>query len=104
MQVRGITDKHIIEVFPDETVTPAGLVLNPEGVQLEREKVLRGRVIGLGPGRQTRKGKFVPTELMLGDVVQFKRGRGWPIELETGDTREVIGLREDEVLLVEESS
>ena len=101
-KLRGFSDKVIVEVFPDEHVSPAGLLL--DHANIEREKVLRGRVLSPGDGPVSQRGVRLPTELKTGDIILFPRHRGWPIEtaeLTTNECtgaatwRELVALRED---------
>lgn len=56
-----------------------------------------GTVVAIGDGRWV-QGMMVPLTVQIGDVVVFSKFAG--VELEQGDERDLVVLREDEILAI----
>jgi len=96
--LRPLNDKIIIERTDKQAVSAGGIIM-PEQAQ---EKPQRGVVLACGPGgysEETRK--FIPTEVSVGDIVLFSKYAG--VETMDGD-REVLILREEDILGIEETN
>lgn len=73
----------------------SGIIL-PETVG--KEKLIKGEVITVGPGRRTDEGKRIPIEVKPGDVVYFKKPWDEPIKM---NEIEYYVLSESEIILIE---
>lgn len=72
----------------------SGIII-PETV--DKEKMMQGEVIAVGPGRRGDDGKRVPTEVKAGDVVFFKKPWDAPVKV---DEVEYYVLPESEIILI----
>ena len=73
----------------------SGIII-PETV--DKEKLLKGEVISVGPGRRNDEGKHIPIEVKPGDVVFFKKPWDEPITVEGV---EYMVLSEADIILIE---
>lgn len=76
----------------------SGIII-PESAN--KEKLLKGDVITVGPGRKNDKGERIPIEVKPGDTVFFKKPWDEPIKI---DDVEYYVLSESDILLVEASA
>ena len=70
----------------------SGIII-PETV--DKEKLLKGKVVTVGPGRRNDDGKHIPIEVKPGDTVFFKKPWDEPIKL---DSIEYYVLSESDVI------
>ena len=70
----------------------SGIII-PETV--DKEKLLKGEVVAVGPGRRNDDGKHIPIEVKPGDTVFFKKPWDEPIKL---DSIEYYVLSESDVI------
>jgi len=73
----------------------SGIII-PETV--DKEKLMKGEVIAVGPGRRSDDGKRIPTDMKPGDTVFFKKPWDEPIKVEAV---EYYVLPESEIILIE---
>ncbi len=73
----------------------SGIII-PETV--DKEKLLKGEVITVGPGRRGDDGKRIPSEVKPGDTVFFKKPWDEPIKV---DGVEYYVLPESDIILIE---
>lgn len=73
----------------------SGIII-PETVN--KEKLFKGKVISVGPGRRGDDGKRIPVEVKTGDTVFFKKPWDEPIKL---GAEEYYVLSESEIILIE---
>lgn len=73
----------------------SGIII-PETV--DKEKLLKGEVIAVGPGRRSDDGKRIPIEVKSGDAVFFKKPWDAPIKV---DEVEYYVLSESDIILIE---
>lgn len=73
----------------------SGIII-PETV--DKEKLLKGEVVAVGPGRRTDEGKHIPIELKAGNTVLFKKPWDEPIKMDGG---EYYVLPESDIILIE---
>ncbi|MBI4088535.1 co-chaperone GroES [Candidatus Kaiserbacteria bacterium] len=57
----------------------SGLII-PETV--DKEKLLKGNIVAVGPGRRNDEGKHIPMEVKSGDTVFFKKPWDEPIKID----------------------
>ena len=65
---------------------------------VDKEKLLKGEVISVGPGRKNDDGKHIPVEVKPGDTVFFKKPWDEPVTFE-GAAYYV--LSESDIILIE---
>ena len=68
-------------------------IIIPETV--DKEKLLKGEIVAVGPGRRNDDGKHIPIEVKPGDTVFFKKPWDEPIKL---DSIEYYVLSESDVI------
>ena len=73
----------------------SGIII-PEAVN--KEKLIKGEVITVGPGRRNDEGKRIPIEVKPGDVVFFKKPWDEPIKI---NEVEYFVLPESDIILIE---
>lgn len=73
----------------------SGIII-PETV--DKEKLLKGEVVAVGPGRRTDEGKRLPIEVKTGDTVFFKKPWDEPVKV---DGVEYYVLSESDIILLE---
>lgn len=64
----------------------------------DKEKLLKGKVVTVGPGRRNDEGKRIPVEVKPGDTVFFKKPWDAPIKI---DEVEYYVLPESDIILIE---
>lgn len=65
--MKPLSDRIIIEPLPQSETTVGGLLVPPE----VKARTTRGRIVAVGPGRTTIKGKRVPMSSKVGDIVLY---------------------------------
>jgi chaperonin GroES len=70
MSLRAIGNKVIIEPIPLPTKVGSGIIVAAPQYQ---QKPTQGRVVSVGPGKVNHLGVRIPTEISVGDVVNY----GW---------------------------
>ena len=73
----------------------SGIII-PETV--DKEKLLKGEIVAVGPGRRNDDGKHIPIEVKPGDTVFFKKPWDEPIKV---DEVEYYVLSESDIILIE---
>ncbi|MDP2665407.1 MAG: co-chaperone GroES [bacterium] len=73
----------------------SGIII-PETV--DKEKLLKGEIIAVGPGRRNDEGKHLPIEVKPGDTVFFKKPWDEPIKV---DGVEYYVLPESDIILIQ---
>ncbi|TEU12812.1 MAG: co-chaperone GroES [Anaerolineales bacterium] len=96
LNLRPLADRVIVEPIEEEEITAGGIVL-PETA---KEKPQRGTVLAVGPGKRDDQGKVIPVDVVVGDVVLYAKYGGTEVKL--GTDREVLVLRESDILAVVE--
>jgi chaperonin GroES len=93
MKVEPLGDKVLVRRLQAAEKTAGGIVL-PGSAQ---DKPTEGRVLSVGPGRTTRSGQRVKSQVSDGDRVVFSSWSGTEITL---DGTEVLILSEDDILAI----
>ena len=65
----------------------------------EKEKLMKGEVVSVGPGRRNDEGEHIPVEVKAGDTVFFKKP--WDEPIKVGGV-EYFVLPESDIILIEE--
>jgi chaperonin GroES len=96
MNFRPLHDRIIVQRL-DEGEQQIGGIIIPDSA---REKPQQGRVVAVGDGRITDKGKRIPLDVVPGNLILFGKYSGQEIKL---DGEEYLIVKEDEVLAVIDS-
>lgn len=89
--ITPLEDRIVISIQKPEEKTAGGIII--PGSASERPN--RGKVLAVGTGRRTKKGKVRPLDVQVGDEVVYPSFAGTTVEV-MGE--EVLVLREDELL------
>ncbi|MBI2191582.1 MAG: co-chaperone GroES [Planctomycetes bacterium] len=92
-KIQPLDDRILIRPLEAEEKTPGGIVL-PDTA---KEKPQQGKIMAVGSGRLTDKGKRIPPEVKVGDTVIFGKYSG--DEVHVGDDECKI-IRESDILAV----
>lgn len=93
INLKPLGGRVVVEPIEAEDVTKSGLFL-PETA---KEKPQKGTVLSVGPGERDDKGKYLPMEVKVGDVVLFNKYAGTEIKV---DDKKIMILRENEILAI----
>ena len=93
IRLKPLGDRLVIIPIEEEARTASGLVL-PDTA---KEKPQQGRVLAVGPGSHDKRGKRIPMDIAVEDVVLFSKYSGTDIKL--ADEKYLI-LRESDVLAI----
>jgi len=91
--IKPIGDKILVKRLEAESKTAGGIVL-PDSAQ---EKPKKGKVVGLGAGRQLKDGSRADFQVKKDDIVLFTSYGGTEIKI---DGEEYLILEETEILAV----
>ena len=91
MKLRPLQDRVIVKQSEAEEKTKSGIVL-PDTA---KEKPTKGKVIAVGPGKLSDKGKPMEIGLRVGDSVYYGKYSGTDVEV---DGQKFVILRESDVL------
>lgn len=92
-----LEDKVVIELFEGESKTSGGIVI-PD---TSKKKSKRGKVLAIGPGKQTSQDTRIPMETKVGDEVLIEEYTGTAVRVKG---REYLTLSEKEVLCIVEDT
>ena len=98
LSLKPLGDRVMILPFEKEgeKKLASGIII-PEAAN--KEKLMKGEVIAVGPGRKNEEGKRIPVEVKAGDTVFFKKPWDEPIKI-NGVEHYVIP--ESEIILIEQ--
>ena len=96
MNIKPLNDRIIASRLESEEKTPGGIII-PDTA---REKPQEGKVLAVGPGRRDKDGNRIALEVKEGDKVLFTKWGGTEIKI---DDREIMMMKEDDILAVLES-
>src|SRR5438128_11484157 len=91
LKVRPLDDRVVVEPLEAEEKTPGGSLL-PDTA---KQKPQRGRVLAVGPGKQSDKGDRTAISVVKGDEVLYGRYSGNDIDV---DGRQIKIMRESDIL------
>lgn len=94
--VQPLDDRVLIERDHAEETTYGGIVL-PDNA---KEKVNRGTVIAVGPGKYNDRGDRIPMTVKVGDKVLISKYGGDDIHVGEDEDVEHVMLRESDILAV----
>ena len=88
-----LDDRLIIEALVDADRTPGGLYIPDTVGASDRPK--QGKVLAVGRGHQTKKGRIQRLDVQLGDTVLFEAYMGQPLKI---GQRDCLVIRESQLL------
>lgn len=94
MSMHPVPIRDQIHVTLVATKKQEGLIIRPETVE---EKLVTGKVVGVGSGRVTMNGGIVPLDILVGDEVKFNKNMATEI---SHDGQTIFVLREDNATFV----
>lgn len=94
-KLRALGDRIIVKRQQSEDKSPGGIII-PDAA---KQKVARGEVLAVGPGKRDEKGTLVEPCVKVGEVVVFGNYSGSEIKV---DGEELLVVREDDLLGVVE--
>ena len=95
VNLRPLDDHVVIERDESDGTTRGGIVLPDTAVQ----KMSRGKVLSVGPGKISKLGERTPLQVRTGDRVIFNKYAG--SEIEMNDQRLLV-MRENDILAIAE--
>jgi len=93
IKLQPLNDRVVVQRDEAEEKTAGGIVL-PDTA---KEKVNRGKVVAVGPGKLDKNGNRIPLGVKPGDHVLTNKWGGDELKL---DDEEYVLLREDDILAV----
>ena len=93
MKVRPLHDRLVVRRIEEKETVKGGIII-PDTA---KEKPQEGEVLAIGNGKLLENGTKVALDVKVGDRILFGKYTGTDIEI---DGKEVLILREDEVLAV----
>jgi len=93
MKVKPLQDRVVIKRLEEEEKTKGGIII-PDAA---KEKPQEGRVVAVGSGKMTEKGKRVVPEVKVGDKILFGKYSGTDINI---DGEEHLILKEEDILAI----
>jgi chaperonin GroES len=94
MDIKPLGDRIVVQPLEAEEVTKGGIIL-PDTA---KEKPQEGKIVAVGRGKMDDNGKIQPLELKVGDRVLYGKYTG--NEIKTKDGKELLIMREEDVLAV----
>ncbi len=96
MNLKPLSDYIVIRPIEDEAVTSFGLVL-PQTME-NKDKIKKGEVIAVGPGKRLENGVIAPVGVTVGTKVMYKEG--WSVEKIKIDGVEHPIVQEQDLMMI----
>ena len=90
MKLKPLQDRVVVKQQEAEEKTASGILL-PDAA---KEKPTKGKVIAVGPGKLSEKGKPMELSVRVGDVVWYGKYSGNDVEI---NTEKFVILRESDI-------
>lgn len=94
--LRPLYDRLVVKRLPVPAFSPGGLIVRPNHQDMKSD---RGRVLAVGQGKLLDNGELRRLDVAVGDIVIFAL---YQRDVVNVDRKELLLLREDEVLAVED--
>ncbi len=91
--LRPLDNRVVLQRDEEKERTAGGIVL-PDNA---KEKVNRGKVMAVGPGKLDKEGNRMPMQVKVGDYVLMSKYGGDEFEV---DDQELVLAREDDILAI----
>jgi len=96
MRIKPLSDRILIKRVEEENKTKGGIII-PDTA---KEKPIQAKVIAVGKGKVTEKGKVIAPDVKKGDRLLFSKYAGTEVMI---DGKEHLIIHEDDVLgIIEE--
>ena len=89
--IQLLEDQVLIYYEPTKQTYRSGLYIPETATPTQ---IITGLVVAVGPGKISRKGKLIPTEVKRRNIVIVNKQRGDPVNI---DGKEFIRIRETEI-------
>lgn len=92
-----LDDRILVEKLEESDRTPGGLFI-PDSA---KERPMKGRVVAVGRGHLSKKGRLRPLDVKVGDVVLFAKWSGGEVDLaseKSGTENNLVIMRESDLL------
>ena len=92
-----LDDRILVEKLEESDRTPGGLFI-PDSA---KERPMKGRVVAVGRGHLSKKGRLRPLDVKVGDVVLFAKWSGGEVDLASEKSRtenNLVIMRESDLL------
>jgi chaperonin GroES len=96
MKIKPLADHIVIEPISQEEKTKTGILV-PATVEKERPE--QGKVVAVGPGKKTKSGEVITSEVKPGDLVLFTKYG--PNEVKVDNKKYLIAKQEDILAILE---
>ena len=93
MKIRPLHDRLLVERLEEKEVKKGGIII-PDTA---KEKPQEAKVIAVGNGKVTDKGKKIPLDVKAGEKILFGKYSGSEVKI---DDKEYLILREEDVLAI----
>ena len=93
MKIRPLHDRLLVERLEEKEVKKGGIII-PDTA---KEKPQEAKVIAVGNGKVTDKGKKIPLDVKAGDKILFGKYSGSEVKI---DNKEYLIMREEDVLAI----
>jgi len=93
MNLRPLHDRVIVKRLEEEKKSAGGIIIPDQAA----EKLVRGEVIAVGPGKKDDNGKNIALDVKAGDIVLFGKYSGSEVKVEGQD---YLVMREDDIVAV----
>ncbi len=93
MKIRPLHDRLLVERLEEKEVKKGGIII-PDTA---KEKPQEAKVIAVGNGKVTEKGKKIPLDVKAGDKILFGKYSGSEVKI---DDKEYLIMREEDVLAI----
>lgn len=87
-----VRDRVLVKPLEEENLTSSGFV-----IANEKDRPIKGKVLGVGSGKITIDGSIVPMEVLVGDTIYYGSWSGQLIKVEGED---FVILKEEDVLAI----
>jgi len=91
MKIRPLGDRILVKRIKEEEKTKGGIII-PDTA---KEKPQEGKVVAVGKGKMTERGKLAAPDVKAGDKILFGKYSGSEVKL---DGEEHMIMREDDIL------
>ena len=96
IKIKASTDRVIVRPNNPEIITAGGIVI-PSTLD---QKIQKGTIVSVGPGKLNSQGKFIPTNLQPGTKIIFSPYAGLPMIV---DDEKYLAMTEADVMAIYEA-
>ncbi|MFC1512699.1 co-chaperone GroES [bacterium] len=93
MNAKLLGEKILLKIEEPKEVKKGGIII-PDTA---KEKPQEGKVVLVGPGRETDEGKVIPMKVKVGDIVFYDKYSGTEIKI---DNEEYVLIKQEQDILL----